>query len=363
MKKLLIVTLTLLVACVMVFSACAEPAPTPAPTPTPAPAPSPTPAPPEVETVILKLSVAIPPGDPMVEGLKPWIEDFNAAANGRYEMQLFEGGQLAGTMDTLDAVRNQVVEIGHGSMPLYGGQHPAIQAAQVPYMINNYEANYEFIQLIRDYQNEILMNQFDQNLLAAWSMGFNELYTVDTPVKTMEDLKGLNIAVTAPIMGQAAQSLGASPVTMDWPDEIPSLEKGVVDGGMATVAGAMAFMAYWELVDYYIASSLFGGELCITMNLDVFNAMPADLQQVMLDEAREYQEAMNIAMKDFSFVWAMGELEKNGVDIYVLPPEERARWKDACGPIAEDYWELMGEDAQFLKDAADQANAKFPYGG
>ena len=45
MKKLLIVTLTLLVACVMVFSACAEPAPTPAPTPTPAPAPSPTPAP------------------------------------------------------------------------------------------------------------------------------------------------------------------------------------------------------------------------------------------------------------------------------------------------------------------------------
>jgi TRAP-type C4-dicarboxylate transport system substrate-binding protein len=150
---------------------------------------------------------------------------------------------------------------------------------------------------------------------------------------------------------------------MDWPDEMPSLEKGVVDGGMATVAGAMGFMAYWELVDYYISSSFLAGELCITMNLDVFNAMPADLQQVMLDEALAYQEDCNDLMYEFSFVWALGELEANGMDLYTLAPEERARWKAVCEPIAEDYWELIGEEyAQAVQDAAAAANAKFPYG-
>jgi TRAP-type C4-dicarboxylate transport system substrate-binding protein len=374
-KKVLLITLTLLVTCALFLGSCTTEKETVTQTATATQTAT------EVETatatatatatetefrekIILKLSVAIPPGDPHVDRLHPWIENFNAAADGRYEMQLFEGGQLAGTMDTLDAVRLQVVEIGHGAMQQYGGYNPVFEAAQVPYMLNNYEANYEFTQLLFDFDNEILMNDFNQILLSSWGMGFNELYTVDTPIRTMEDVQGLTLACTSNIQGQTAEALGASAVIMDWPDEMPSLEKGIVDGGMATVSGAMAFMSYWDLVDYYVESSFLGNHLCITMNLDVFNAMPADLQQVMLDEGKAYQEDMNEIMADYSFDWALGELEANGVDIYVLPAEERARWKAACEPIAEDYWELIGEeDAQFIKDAAAQANAKFPYGG
>jgi TRAP-type C4-dicarboxylate transport system substrate-binding protein len=375
-KKLLMVTLTLVITCALVLGSCTTEktvTQTAIQTATEVETATETAVSTETETatetefrekIILKLSVAIPPGDPHVERLHPWIENFNAAADGRYEMQLFEGGQLAGTMDTLDAVRLQVVEIGHGAMQQYGGYNPVFEAAQVPYMLNNYEANYEFTQLMFDYDNEILMNDFNQILLSSWCMGFNELYTVDTPVRTMEDLQGLTFSATSTIMGQTAEALGASAVIMDWPDEMPSLEKGIVDAGMATVAGAMAFMSYWDLIDYYVESSFMGGHLCVTMNLDVFNAMPADLQQVMLDEGRAYQEDMNEIMAEFSFDWALGELEANGVDIYVLPPEERARWKAACEPIEEAYWELLGEeDAQIIKDAAAAANAKFPYGG
>jgi TRAP-type C4-dicarboxylate transport system substrate-binding protein len=108
--------------------------------------------------IILKLAVAIPPGDPMVERLKPLIDNFNKAAAGKYEMKLFEGGTLAGTADTLDAVRTGVVDIGHGSIPTFAGHDPAFSACEVPYFLNNYEANTEFVHLVKDYQDNICLH-------------------------------------------------------------------------------------------------------------------------------------------------------------------------------------------------------------
>jgi TRAP-type C4-dicarboxylate transport system substrate-binding protein len=343
MRKSFMVMMGLVFCCVLIFGTLSNPVTA------------------KAGPIILKFSVAIPPGDPMVEGLNPWIKNFNEAAKGQYELKLFPGGTLAGTADTLDAVRTGVVEVGHGSIPTFAGHHPAFSASEVPYLLESYEANVEFVRSIQDYQNKIMEKMFNQKLLCTWCMGFNEFYTAKKPVKTLADMKGLNVAVTAPLMARSAQLLGASPVTMDWPDEFQSLQKGVVDAGMATVSGALAFMKYWEVIKYYVVSCRAGGQLDVAMNLDAYNKMPANLQKVMDDEAEKYARAMDVAMKDFSFVWAIGELKKNGVDVYTLPPEERAKWKQACAPIAEDYWKQMGADADFLKEAAAKANTKYPY--
>jgi TRAP-type transport system periplasmic protein len=315
-------------------------------------------------TVILKLGVAIPPGDPMVEGLKPWIENFNKAAAGRYELKLFEGGALAGTSDTLDAVRTGVEDVGHGSIPTFGGHDPAFSAAEVPFFLDTYEANTEFVHIIKDYQDNVFQTKFNQKLLCTWCMGFNEFYTVKKQIRTMADVKGLNIAVTGPLMSKSAAALGGSPVTMDFPDELPALQKGVVDAGMACVSGAMAFLKYYEVVKYYIASCRAGGELDVTINLDVWNKLPPDLQKVMQDEATKYATDLVPIMKEFSFVWAISELKKNGVEVYTLPPDERAKWKAANAQITADYFaRLPAADAKLIQDAAAQANAKYPYQG
>jgi TRAP-type C4-dicarboxylate transport system substrate-binding protein len=300
----------------------------------------------------------------MVVRLQPWIDNFNKAAAGRYELKLFEGGTLAGTADTLDAVRTGVEDVGHGSIPTFAGHDPAFSAAEIPYFLDTYEANTEFVNLIKDYQNNVFESKFNQKLLSVWCMGFNEFYTVKKQIRTLADVKGLNIAVTGPLMSKSAAALGGSPVTMDWPDEMPALQKGVVDAGMATVSGAMAFMKYYEVVKYYIVSNRAGGELDVTINLDVWKKLPADLQKVMQDEANSYAKDLGPTLKEFSFVWAISELKKNGVDVYNLPPDERAKWKAANAQIATDYFaKLPAADAKLIQDAAAKANAKYPYKG
>src|SRR4030042_4425392 len=148
---------------------CSKPAPTPTPT-----QPVPPASTPPANAVILKLAVAIPPQDPMVQALLPWIESFNKAANGAFEMQLFAGGSLGGTSDMLDATRTGAVETGHGPVPTFSGTDPAFSAAEVPFLFNNFDANAEFCRLIQPYQDGVFQKKFNQKFLSSWNMGFTE---------------------------------------------------------------------------------------------------------------------------------------------------------------------------------------------
>jgi TRAP-type C4-dicarboxylate transport system substrate-binding protein len=315
------------------------------------------------QKVILKVSIGIPDGDPMVEGLKTWAANFNKAANGQYEMQVFSGGVLLNSGDIIDAVRNNMVEIAHGNISSSESYNRSFGVAEVPYLLNNYDANYEFLKLVYDYYDNILQAKFGQKMLALWTMGFTEFYSSKKPIKVMEDIKGLNVGAFSALAEKSAKALGGAPVILGFQDEAAAFQKGLVDASMVGAAGGMAFNKYWEFVKYYIISYRAGMGLYVTMNLDKFKQMSPDLQKVMIAEGQKYQEDMNVAMKNFSYVWAIDQFKKGGMDIYTLPEAERARWKTANQPIMDEYFQKLGNDAQFLKDAVDKANAKFPYKG
>jgi TRAP-type C4-dicarboxylate transport system substrate-binding protein len=354
---LLCLCLILIMGLLAISISCAKPSSTPAQSssPTPVKVNQPT---------VLRLSVGIPEGDPNVELLKPWCENFNKAANGKFEMRLFAGGSLLNSGDSLDALRTDVVDIAHGNLGASSGHDPAFGVCEVPYLLNNYEANYEFLNNIFEYTDNILQTRFNQKLLSFWTMGFTEFYTSKKPVKVMEDIKGLNVGVYSPYQAKSAKALGGAPVLMEWTDEASSFQKGLIDASMIGAAGGMAFMKAYEYMHYYVPSSRAGMELDVSINLDKFKQLPADLQKVMIDEGRKYQEKMNVEMKNFSYVWAIDEFKKHGIDIYNLPVTERDRWKAVNQPIMDEYFkQLDDKSAQFFKDAANKANAKFPYTG
>jgi TRAP-type C4-dicarboxylate transport system substrate-binding protein len=358
MKKVFILLLAIVMFSSLVLSGCASQ--TSATTPVRSSTPTASKA---ANTTILKVSVGIPDGDPMVEGLKTWSDAFNKAANGKFEMRVFSGGSLLNSGDIIDAVRNNMIEIAHGNIGSSSNKYQSFGVAEVPYLLNNYEANYEFLKLVYDYYDNILQTKFNQKMLALWGMGFTELYSSKKPIKVMEDLKGLNVGAYSTLGEQCAKALGGSPVLMSFQDEAAAFQKGLLDASLIGAAGGMAFNKYWEFIKYYTNSSRAGIGLYVTMNLDMYKKMSPDLQKVMVDQGQKYQEDMNVAMKNFSYVWAIDQFKKGGMEIYNLPQAERARWKTANQPVMDEYFKSLGNDAQFLRDAADKANSKFPYTG
>jgi TRAP-type transport system periplasmic protein len=315
-----------------------------------------------VNKVILRLSVGIPEQDPMVQGLIAWAKDFTQAANGRYEMQVYPGGVLAGANDSFASTRNKTFEMGHTSLPVLTGYDPVFGVANLPYGLSTYEANNEFCYQSRPYMSNVMETKFNQKLLCSFNMGFADVYTVKKQIKVMDDFKGLVVACDKAIDAKTVELLGGSPVTMDFFDEYPSLQKGVVNAGMACAGGALGFMKYYEVIKYLTLSSKSPGQIGVTINLEVFKAMPADLQKTMVDMGDKYQYAMADVMKKF-WMDSYDTLAKNNVIVYNLPEDERAKWQAACAPIAADYWKQIGpEAASTLQGMLKAANDKYPYG-
>jgi TRAP-type transport system periplasmic protein len=299
----------------------------------------------------------------MVQGLIAWSKDFNAIAGSRAEMQVYPGGVLGGSADAFLSTRNKTIEMGHLSIPTLSGYDPAFGVANLPYCLDTYESDTEFCKLVKAYHGQIMESKFNQKFLASWCMGFADVYTVKKQIKTMDDIKGMIFACDKPIDAKSAELLGGSAVVMDFTEEYPALQKGVVTGGMACAGGAMGFMKYYEVVKYLTLSSKSPGQLGVSINLDAYNSLPADLQKAIIDGGNKYESDMAGTMKQF-WMDSYNTILKEGMVLYTLPKDERAKWIAACQPITDDYWKQVGpEAATKLQGFLKEANAKYPYTG
>jgi len=72
-----------------------------------------------------------------------------------------------------------------------------------------------------------------------------------------------------------------------------ALQRGTIDATIASVGGHMVDRKFYEVTDWYVAPIGFVGDNTsqVVMNLDFFNSLPADLQQVVMDAGEEvYQK-------------------------------------------------------------------------
>ena len=102
-----IVSLLLLTILVASMVGCGEPEKTTEPTttttePTTTTTEPTTTQPPE--TILLRMTTPVPPGDILATMAQEGMDRFNARTNGLYEMKMFPGGQLAAFPESLDAI-------------------------------------------------------------------------------------------------------------------------------------------------------------------------------------------------------------------------------------------------------------------
>jgi len=96
-----------------------------------------------------------------------------------------------------------------------------------------------------------------------------------------------------------------------------------------------------------------------SINLDVWNDLPSNIQDIMLEEAQKSSDGID--------QWLKGEWESDfalladaGADIYTVPQSEIDRWKAACQPSIDSQMAVLGDFGVQVMAIADAANAKYP---
>ncbi len=203
----------------------------------------------------------------------------------------------------------------------------------------------------------MMTEKFNQKVLGMNHVGFNEIIGTK-PVKTLDDYKGQLVGVASSIAIDMFQELGAETVVIDWTESYSNLDKKVVD----QILSGTQYMWIAELYKpgkYSTWMSATAPHYGIDINLDVWNAMPADVQQILAEEVKACCEEMNVAHTGY---WESNKqkLEENGCEVFIPDTTERDKWKAACEDYVTEKVAAFGDfGAQFMA-IVDEANAANP---
>lgn len=318
--------------------------------------PAPTPKPPEV--IKLKLSTYLPPMPNAVLGMDPyewWATELERRTEGRVEVELFYAESLHKIADSLDALDGGITDIATFPGPSLTGRFPISElCADTPLLGGNQKLEREVLDKLLCAG---LLEEYDGYKSLAWiTIDPMKLYTTGKKVTKLEDLKGMKIRARGVNSTKIVEALGATPVAIETPELYMSLERGVIDG-ITTHFWFVDIVKLYEVLDYYVDHSLYGGLVNMLMTESRWNSLPADIQVIMLQVSDEFETAI-IDNAKLSIESAKKHAVEQGGEIYTLDPDEWARWQALIEPIVEEVvaeLEAKGLPGRKVLEIAEQA--------
>ena len=304
------------------------------------------------DPVTLALGHPFPEQHPIHQGaLLPYAEAVNEATNGTITIEFHAGGSLAAAPATYENTVIGGQDLGWALQGYHAGVFPVTEVVEQPFQFESAMQATQTLWSLYDSYPELQAEYSDTQLLGLWTHDIGDLWTKDQKVETLEDVEGLTLRFPTRIMGQVIEDMGGSPVGMPAPEIFDALSTGVIDGLMIAVSGLQSFqlypeLNYWAVCDCYVAAQY------LVMNLDEFNALTPDAQQVMIELGREYS-LVAAQVYDDAYANVSQIALDEGLEQYVLPAEELARWKEV-GQGVTDQWiaeqEANGVPAQAMYD-------------
>ncbi|MFV0438279.1 MAG: TRAP transporter substrate-binding protein [Desulfopila sp.] len=230
------------------------------------------------DPIKLRLASFQPSTSKVHEQFVKWTEKIEKETNGKVEFVIFPGATLAKASDTYDSVANGLADLGWTFTGYSQGRFTVSEVITLPLgFANAYHATEVMYDLYDKYP--AIQNEFKDVHLLWLSPGNMRQIHSRVPINKPEDLQGLKVRVPGS-EAHNAMALGAVPVSISGPEVYEALERGVIDADWHPWEAVVTYRWY-EVAKYHTQADLYGGGLFIfAMNTNVWNRLPADVQQV-----------------------------------------------------------------------------------
>jgi TRAP-type C4-dicarboxylate transport system substrate-binding protein len=346
MKKLFIATLAVALVSALILGGCPSPSPTPG------------------KPIELKVSTWVPPPSmPASQMIDPWIAEVEERTGGRVEITAYHGESLGAADDhytmVLTGMADIVLASGYTGILLRHG------SAFLPFLYTSAEqGGWVHHQMMEEYALDTELK--DVKLLWFIPVAPCHLFTTKQ-VHTLEDLKGMKIAVSGDEEVDIFKVLGAAPILLPVPEVYTSLERGLADGVLDNWEKAFVFKHH-EVTKYRTSVGLTVPLMPMFMNLDTWNSLPSDIQEVFDDTTGVQYSTRCGAMFDEAEMMFRGmiagyDADVGNPEIYDLPAGEMARWIQATAPVHEEWvrnMEAQGIPGQEILDYIHSLVEQYP---
>jgi tripartite ATP-independent transporter DctP family solute receptor len=212
------------------------------------------------EVTVIKLAHALDTNHPVHKGMVFMAQKVEEYSRGKMRVDIYPSGQLGNERELIELLQIGSLAMTKVSTAPMEAFVPEMKIFGIPYLFRDSEHRWK-----------VLSGPIGQRLLLAgepfflrgmcyYDAGARSFFTINKPIRTPEDLKGMKIRVMKSITSVAmVNALGGSPTPIPFGELYTSLQQGVVDGAENNVPS------------FYLSRHY---EVCKYLSLDEHTAIP-----------------------------------------------------------------------------------------
>ncbi|HBW37660.1 TRAP transporter substrate-binding protein [Desulfosporosinus sp. BICA1-9] len=302
------------------------------------------------DTINLRVADVVQPDHPMNVALVKFAKKVLDKSNGRIKITVYPARQLGDDRQLFEQVQQGSLDMAEISAAPMSGTTPLMTALQMPFLFNSWD---QYAKVIKGPATDNLLKGLEKNNvkgLAVYNAGFRQIVTVNKPVQSPADMKGLKFRTAeTPQHVDIFKSLGANPTPMPYGEIYSGLQNKVIDG-LEMDFSAILMEKHYEVAKNITISRHFTWPGVLMMNTAKFNALSKEDQKIIEETAKEI---IDENIKDIQVIEksAIDLLKAKGAKITELSEADMAKFIEATKDVEQKYTAMDPLIAEFVKVA------------
>ncbi|WBU65644.1 TRAP transporter substrate-binding protein [Paracoccus aerodenitrificans] len=294
----------------------------------------------------IRLGYALSENSHYGAGAMAFEETLTQELGDAFTVRQFPNSGLGGEREVIEGMQIGTIDATIASSGTLSNFVPEVGVFDIPFLLR--DLDHARTVLDGEIGDQMLAKFDDVGLHAlAWGeQGFRHITNSRGPISTPEDLAGLKIrTMENPVHLKAFEALGAAPTPMAWPEVIPALQQGAIDGQenplSVIVSANLDEVQKYASLDGHVYSPAI-----ILVSQQLWDGLDDD-QKAAFDTAADAAVA---AMRDYvDNVEAEGvaTLRERGMEVNILDAEQKQAFQDGLADVYTEY------EAEFGKELMD----------
>jgi TRAP-type C4-dicarboxylate transport system substrate-binding protein len=307
----------------------------------------------EEKVIRLKYANFFPPVHKNSIDAEQWCREVEKRTKGRVKVSYFPGATLVPAPQSYESVVRGVADISMGGPSWTAGRFPLSEVLELPIGFSNCV---QATRLANAFYKKFRPAEFDDVKVLYFHNTAPGVFMTVKPIASIDGLRGLRLRAGGN-QAKIASAMGATPVSIPFPDIYEGLKRGVIDGALAYTDSLNG----WKFADVIRGlqvneGAAWAGLLFHVMNKEKWNSLPGDIKIIIEQINEEWvQREGNTCDEINSEGKAYGV--SMGMNVLRISPEEVKITKERMKPILAEYVGKMkakglpGEEAlKFCQD-------------
>jgi TRAP-type C4-dicarboxylate transport system substrate-binding protein len=216
-----------------------------------------------------------------------------------------------------------------------------MEVFQLPFLITDYDKEQT---AFTSPEGQVLLGSAEElglKIVGYMENGIRHFANNKRPIKTPADLEDLKIRIVPSTMLQKSMELlGANPTPLNYGEIYTALQNKVIDGEEINITSLYA-MKHYETIQYVSEIGMYPFAAVVVFNLDYWNSLSEEDQQIILDGFASGTEALfDTYLPNYEIVAKQACIDA-GLEFNTI--EDKEAFRDLVQPVYDEY-EAMDPD-------------------